>query len=161
MISENVARPRARRQFVESCLTLDVGQLLRRGVLAPGSRTRGVISWLGPTGEVASSVSYEADMVDPNRSWLRLRFSTPLPNGPRRQVDQRVALSTTRPRFGGVRWWFVDGTERLGRLHLPAGGDRFRSRRAHRLVYASQYSVRPGPLSRKPEIERTSPNDRI
>jgi hypothetical protein len=56
MISENVARPRARRQFVESCLTLDVGELLRRGVLAPGSRTRGLIESGLETRSAASSI---------------------------------------------------------------------------------------------------------
>jgi hypothetical protein len=52
------------RRLVEDALTLNVNELLRRGVLARGSRTRGVISWLGPAGEVAASVSYEADMTN-------------------------------------------------------------------------------------------------
>ena len=82
-------------------------------------------------------------MTDPANSWLRLRFSTPDPlTGQRRQVDQRVALSTTRPGFGGRRWWFVDGGRRVGRLHLPPGGDRFRSRIAHDLAYTSQRTGR-------------------
>jgi hypothetical protein len=135
-----------RRRLVESCLTLSVNELLRRGVLAPGSRTRGVISWLGPMGDVAASVSYEADMVDPHRSWLRLRFSTPLPGGARRQVDQRVMLATPRTAFG-TRRWFMDEAERVACLHLPPGGDRFRSRRAYGLVYASQYSARRSSVS--------------
>ena len=33
---------------MENALTLDVNDMLRRGVLARGSCTRGVISWLGP-----------------------------------------------------------------------------------------------------------------
>jgi hypothetical protein len=61
-------------QLVEGALTLDVNELLRRGVLARGSRTRGVISWHGPTGEVAS-VSYEADMTIAGEGRMRLRFS--------------------------------------------------------------------------------------
>jgi hypothetical protein len=70
-----------------------------------------VISWANPGGETAASVSYEADMADASRAWLRLRFSTRPPGGKWRQVDQRVALATTRPSLGGERWWFVDGGE--------------------------------------------------
>jgi hypothetical protein len=96
------------RQSVEGALTLDVGELFRRGALARGSRTRGVISWFGPAGDAAASVSYEADMTGAVEGRLRLRFSTlDARTGDRRQVDQRVA-----------------------RLHLPPGGDQFRSRRA-------------------------------
>ena len=107
--------------------------MLRRGVLARGSCTRGVISWLGPAGEtVAASVSYEADLASAAGRYLRLRFSTLDPRGVgRRQADQRVELATTRPGFGGERWWFVDDGRRVGQLHLPPGGDQFRSRRAH------------------------------
>jgi hypothetical protein len=82
---------------------------LRRGVLARGSRTRGVISWHGPTGEVAASISYEADMTIAGEGRLRLRFSTlDMQTCGRRQVDQWVALTTTRPGFGGERWWTAD-----------------------------------------------------
>ena len=62
--------------------------------------------------------------------------------GQRREVKRLVRLVTTRPHFGGVRWWFVDGGERVRCLYLLAGGDRFRSRRAHGLVYETQYRQR-------------------
>jgi hypothetical protein len=100
-------------------------------VLARGSRTRGAISWHGPAGEVAASISYEADMTIAGEGRLRLRFSTlDMPTFDRRQVDQWVALAATRPGFGGERWWFVDDGRRVARLHLPPGGDRFRARRS-------------------------------
>jgi hypothetical protein len=118
--------------LVGGALTLDVGDLLRRGLLARGSRTRGVISWQGPAGEVAASVSYEADMTIAGEGRLRLRFSTfDMQTCDRRQVDQHVALTVTRPGFGGERWWFVDDGRRAARLCLVPGGDRFRSRRAY------------------------------
>ena len=95
---------RSTTQLMENALTLDIDDLLRRGVLARGSWTRGVISWLGPAGEVAASVSYEADMASAAGRYLRLRFSTLDPRGGgRRQADQRVALAMTRPGFGGGR----------------------------------------------------------
>jgi hypothetical protein len=83
-------------------------------------------------------------MTKPSGSWLRLIFSTPdvRTGHPRRQVDQRIPLTTTFPHLGGSRLWFVDGGQRVGRLHLPPGGDRFRCRRSYGLVYRSQYESR-------------------
>ena len=123
---------RSARQLMENALTLDVNDMLRRGVLACGSWTRGVISWLGPDGKtVAASVSYEADMASAAGRYLRLRFSTLDPRGGgRRQADQHISLTATRPGFGGERWWFVDDGRRVAQLYLPHGCDQFRSRRA-------------------------------
>jgi hypothetical protein len=49
-----------------------------------------------------------------------------------------VLLTSTRPPLADLRCWFVDAGARVGRLHLPPGGDQFRSRRAHGLAYVSQ-----------------------
>ena len=111
-------------------LTLDISELQRRGVLAPGSRTRGVISWTGAASETLASISYEADMVDTTAAWLRLRFSVPSAGESRRQVDQQILLAATRPGFGGARWWFLDDGRRVLRLRLPLGGAEFKSPRA-------------------------------
>ena len=113
--------------------------LLRRGVLAPGTRTRGVISWHGAAGETTASISYAVDMTVADCAWMRLQFSTPMPDGTRRQVDQRVTLTATRPGFGGARWWFVDDGLRVGCLYLPPDHDQFRSRQSCGLLYASLY----------------------
>src|SRR5690242_5784472 len=60
----NVSIHRIDERSFENALTLDVNELSRRGVLARGGRTRGVISWLGAAGETAASVSYEADTTN-------------------------------------------------------------------------------------------------
>jgi hypothetical protein len=46
----------------------------------------------------------------------------------RQQVDQQVALTTTRPGFGGFRYWFVEEGRRVAQLYLQSGGDQFVSR---------------------------------
>jgi hypothetical protein len=79
------------------------------------------------------------------------RRATPLPReqglgglGGRRRishVDSWIAyLATSRPRFGGRRWWFVCPREnrRVRKLYLPLGGRHFWSRDAYRLGYACQ-----------------------
>src|SRR6266516_5295107 len=62
-------------------------------------------------------------------------------------IGQRLARSlsqTSRPPFGGIRWWFrCPRTYRRVRvLHLPLGGRHFWSRRAYRVAYASQRNER-------------------
>jgi hypothetical protein len=60
-------------------------------------------------------------------------------------VDYKVRLVTTRPTYGGLRWWFLcplqrhDGgpAPRAGKLYLPPGGRYFGSRVAYGLTYTS------------------------
>jgi hypothetical protein len=56
------------------------------------------------------------------------------------EVDDKIYLATTRPHFGGRRYWFVCPctNRRVRNLHLPLGGRHFLSRRAYRLGYACQ-----------------------
>src|SRR5262249_15292280 len=59
------------------------------------------------------------------------------------RVDYRGGLQTTRPRFGGLRWWFtcplvVNGWpchRCVAKLYLPPGARYFGRRHCHRLTY--------------------------
>jgi hypothetical protein len=55
-------------------------------------------------------------------------------------IDDKIFLATSRPPFGGLRWWFVcpQLNRRVRKLYLPLGGRHFWSRRAYELAYASQ-----------------------
>jgi hypothetical protein len=64
-------------------------------------------------------------------------------------------VTSTVPRFGGLRWWFVcplavngrDCGRRVGKLYLPDGARYFGCRRCHDLVYrSSQQARKPGAL---------------
>jgi hypothetical protein len=56
-----------------------------------------------------------------------------------------VGLTTTRPPFGGLRWWFccpleADGRpcgRRVHKLYLTVGATLFGCRHCHRLTYTS------------------------
>jgi hypothetical protein len=60
-------------------------------------------------------------------------------------VDYKVRLVTTKPNYGGRRWWFIcplvrrDGgpPRRVAKLYLPSGGKYFGSREAYGLTYTS------------------------
>ena len=62
-------------------------------------------------------------------------------------VSERIPLDRTRPRYGGVRWWFrcPSCARRCAKLYLPPGAECFACRRCHRLAYQSQ---REGPAER-------------
>jgi hypothetical protein len=47
-------------------------------------------------------MAYEADLTDPQTAWLRLHYRR---NG--EAVDYKVRLVTTKPNYGGRRWWFI------------------------------------------------------
>ena len=78
-------------------------------------------------------MSYEADLTEPDCPWLRLRYCV---GGER--VDCMVRLVTTRPNYGGRRWWFLCplNGRRAVKLYLPTRGRLFGSREAYGLTYA-------------------------
>jgi hypothetical protein len=126
---------------VEECLVLSIADLLRQRLIVPGAWTSGSLSWK-PAGEAEpiATIGFEADVADPARASMRLRYT--LNDKP---VDYRVRLTTTRPNFGGLRWWFIcpmvraDGEPRgrVAKLYLPPGQAYFGSRESHGLTYAS------------------------
>jgi hypothetical protein len=146
---------------VEECLRLDANSMTRQGALRPGLwRPDGTWRWSRGTGreEQTVSIGYEVGTTDPAWPWLRL-FYTFLPT--RERIDYRVSLQTTRPRFGGLRWWFtcpltLNGAgcgRRVGKLYLPPGARYFGCRVCHKLTYrsAQEHDKRVDALRRNPE----------
>ncbi len=115
---------------------MDINKLVREGNIWPGQWRSGTLTWRRVTsGEEVGSIGYEANLIDPDDAWVRLHYRQ---NGEPR--DYRVRLETTRPNYGGRRWWFrcpATG-RRVAKLHSPSGGDIFASRRAYGLAYRSQ-----------------------
>lgn len=128
---------------VEVCRSLDGNRWMREGILKAGVWQNGGWYWFRDAArtEQTASIGYEVDTTD-EAPWVRLYY-TRSPNG--EEVDYRVSLTATRPRFGGSRWWFicpivVNGrpcSRRVGKLYLPPGGRYFGCRRCYRLTYAS------------------------
>jgi len=115
---------------VEDGLTLNIDQLIKARFLIPGSRISGRIDWSNRMGEPAASVEYESQLALPN-AYLRLYFAVrDSVSGSSHSVRQEIRLITTRPRFGGARWWFIcpQSGARVGRLHLPPGSLQFAAR---------------------------------
>jgi hypothetical protein len=128
---------------VEDCRQLDASRWMREGILKAGIWQSGRWIWYrdGERKEETASIGYEVNTraVPP---WVRLtyRFTE---SG--LEADYRVALETTQPRFGGLRWWFrcplvVRGQpcgRRVGKLYLPSGGRYYGCRHCYDLTYTS------------------------
>jgi hypothetical protein len=124
------------RPVVEDGLTLDLNRLIRQRKVTPGAWSSGSLTWTrGHDGERVASIGYKADLADPENAWMRLQYKHD-----DKPEDYKVQLTTTRPNFGGLRWWFICPARRIrmAKLHLAAGGDWFASRQAYGMAYRSQ-----------------------
>lgn len=126
------------RPTADISMKVDLCWMIRTGKAVPGQWISGSLSWQCG-GQHAGSVSYVAQMEDPEDSYLRLSFWRG-PKEDRESVEQKIRLAFTEPNFGGRRWWMICpySGSRAGKLYLPNGGDRFASRKAWRLAYQSQ-----------------------
>jgi hypothetical protein len=127
------------RPTVESALRLDIDAFTRRGVIQPGARVLCEMQFSFYDDEL--DVRCETHVADPWNSFVRLQYvMVDYWTGEKLAIDDKILLATSRPKFGGLRWWFVCPrlNRRVRNLYLPLGGRHFWSRRAYRLAYASQ-----------------------
>lgn len=112
---------RSSKSTVEDSYTLDVALLLRDGRLRDG--VCGSMTWSdGMSHQPLASVGYSVTVVDDDELILRLKYRV----GDREDIDLPIRLQTTRPHFGGIRWWLtcplMNGERpcerRVAKLHL-------------------------------------------
>jgi hypothetical protein len=131
-----------KKRVVEDCRHLDANRWTRERILQAGVQHSGSWCWYRDASkmELASSIGYEVCTLDLDDSWVRLWYTDTQTQA---KVDYRILLETTRPRFGGLRWWFlcplsVNGVycgRRVAKLYLD--GRYFGCRHCHRLTYTS------------------------
>lgn len=126
------------RPTADASRRIDLAWMMRKGFAQPGQLRAGTLSWTcrdRPSG----SISYVADMRDEAASELRLDY-TRGDGADAEKVKQIIRLTFTEPNYGGRRWWMICPYQhnRVAKLYMPPGGDRFAGRRAWRLGYASQ-----------------------
>ncbi len=122
---------------VEQCIHLDRPTLARAGMRRPGETA--ILEWDCPeAGRVAFRI--ESGWTGGGQV-IRLDLYPQSPAGPR--LDDTIYLESDLMPTGGLRWWLrCEGlTDHCGRyarrLYLPPGGECFRCRRCHDLVYRS------------------------
>ena len=143
------------RSTVEDCRVLSASRWMREGILRTGVHRKGSWAWFdADTGERTSSIGYEVRMPLGETPSLRLHY-TIVSEG--EAVDYRVGLQSTRPNFGGLRWWFACPLVPAGRpcrrrcekLYLPPGGKYYGCRECYDLAYSSRREDRASRMLRK------------
>lgn len=138
-------------RVVEDCLAIDVNELMRLGIVVTGERHRGRFEWYNlMTARVIGDCYYDVDCTRPEVASAVFTYTL-------RELSQQLALivflTSTRPTFGGLRWWFrcpikdsrgYRCENRVGKLYLPPGDVYFGCRECHRLTYTSHQSHKCG-----------------
>lgn len=136
-----------RKRTVESCLRLDLAKAFKNPKIASGQRYSGSLSWTRNTqDENIATVSFTLNTLEEWEEYLNLRYTLrregqeePL------EVDMEISLETTKPHFGGLRWWFqcplvIQGhscMRRVRTIFLPRHGNYFGCRHCYNLTYHS------------------------
>lgn len=115
------------RPVVEDGLALDFGFLRRLGGSA------GTL-WWSRGGDRIASIGWRLDLA---AEGLTLNYTV---DAGRRPVEQYIHLITTRPHFGGIRYWMICPVtrKRCAKLYSYPGHNYFTSREALGLAYRSQ-----------------------
>lgn len=137
---------------VEQCEDLDTAFLRRRGWLRHGDTATGPVTWTYGDG-ATSSITLTTDLSRPFAPVARLSYTF---RG--EAVAYPVRLVTTRPHFGGARWWFLCPLIRGGvscgrRVRKLYRVERyFGCRDCHDLTYRSrqEHDARVSRLARNP-----------
>lgn len=124
------------KRLVEDCLALDLARLMRLGPICDGMAAHGEFLW-SIDGAKIGAVRFRLDLRFPEAATLDLNFQVTPGNGGTRKISQRVFLCSTRPNFGGRRWWMrcpISG-KRVRVLYLLPGEEKFAGRSALNLSY--------------------------
>lgn|SRR5262245_24565470 len=128
---------------VEECESIDTAYLRLQGWLRPGAVTAGTLSWASNWGK-GSTIGCTADLSTPQDPVVRVSYTL---SG--ELIAYRIALTTTRPQYGGMRWWFlcplvvrgVPCRRRVRKVYRV--GKYFGCRHCHDLTYRSRQEHDP------------------
>jgi hypothetical protein len=135
----------SKKTVAEACLSLDANRWMREGILRAGIQRSGSVQWSYRDGRQCS-ISFAVVTLERSSPLVHLSYKR-TQNGTEETetLDYGVRLVTTRPRFGGLRWWFVcplaiNGrtcNRRVGKLYLPPRGRYFGCRHCYDLTYTT------------------------
>jgi hypothetical protein len=129
---------------VESCRILDANRWMRDGALKAGIWVVGSVDWWRDREckEQEASIGIEVYTKNGEAPSVRLFYDLTKTG---ESLDYYIRLQSTRPPWGGLRWWFtcplvahgLACNRRVGKLYLPPAGRYFGCRRCHDLTYRS------------------------
>ncbi len=123
---------------------LRISRMVEMGVIKQGVIASGNWQWTR-NGEQVANIGYSVKTLYTDSPHIRLQYTS---NG--ESLDYTVSLTTTRPHYGGVRWWFQCPARGCGRhVAVLYGGKIFACRHCHRLAYPCQQESPPFRLQRR------------
>jgi len=140
---------RSKKMVLEDCLCLDINRMVKQGSIQPDTYCNGSWIWtVKDTGEQTSSISYTSDTRDPRNMYLNVRYTIVSTD---EKHDYNIQIECTQLHFGGHRYWFVCPYtgRRVTKLYGAHGADKYGSRHAFNLSYASQSENRTDRAFRK------------
>jgi hypothetical protein len=135
-----------KKRTVEECWAMSISEVDRVVDLRdPGPASKALRPTIPKTGKRMSPVRTKSKVGDDGTPLLGLSYTVKDRQGLEHRVEEVLRLQTTRPNFGGLRWWFscprmLDGEEcgrRVGTLYRPPGGRYFACRHCLGLTYES------------------------
>jgi hypothetical protein len=123
---------------LDDCRSMDINRMVKEGSIKEGCRQSGVWVWTdAETKEQTSSISYECNTLDYNNPYLRIHYTI---TSTGEKIDYKIKLSRSTPNYGGSRLWFLCPitNKRVSKLFLISGQNKFVSRHAYKVSYASQ-----------------------
>jgi hypothetical protein len=169
-----MSRHRIARLTVEECLTFDVGSLKQalKCVDFPANSGEicwsGTMTWAGQYGQLEAGLFYLVGRteIEGLAVLVDAEHTTAFPASVRLPGDYVIRITTTRPRIGGVRYWFRRPVEhdgkpcgrRVKKLYLPPDKEIFGCRYCHDLTYRScqTHDNRKAALAREPDALETA-----
>jgi len=124
---------------VEECRSLDCTDFRRKGFLGSGILQFGNVSWFDNFDRMVANLGFTIATKDMS-GFMELNYILNSMNGGADESFRyRIGLQTTRPNFGGLRWWFTcpSCNRRVRKIYRPPMADRYLCRDCHQLSYKS------------------------
>jgi hypothetical protein len=134
-----------KKNTVNDGLSLDINQLIRDGLIMR-DYAAGSLRWQNTnTGEETASIGFFLEPLGEDGLTMRLHYTRTVRNGEKENLNYSIVIQTTRPNYGGRRYWFTCPLKvndwpcrrRVGKLYLPPGGKYFGCRHCYNLTYKS------------------------
>lgn len=123
---------------LEDYKCLNINRMVKLDAIEDNSLNSGYWIWSDAnTGKEKSRIGYQCNTLAPDNQYLRIQYSF---TDSGQEFDYKIKLSTSKPHYGGKRYWFLCPvtSKRVSKLYLIPSDGRFLSRHVYKINYASQ-----------------------
>lgn len=126
------------KKLTDDLLEICVFRMVKWNNIKEGIIKSGSLHWSRRGNEIAS-IGYAVDTINAPFQMMLTYTNTNRQTGEKSDMNYPVNLVTTKPNYGGLRWWFICPASGCGkRVAKLYGGKVFACRKCHDLAYPSQ-----------------------